>query len=664
MGFYKQFNLYSWQYKVGFGGRVQPTKRRGGPRPASMVPPLTAVEPSRLVDEDAEAVKAKAQEELKEESELQRMSAFDKPQEILREVEFGDGRILRRKLKGHCLWHMRLNLCWILQAVPGQAMSSVQVQQDWQFSQQQVLRTHDDEDAVDMSEAKRSKVEDFKKQRINRLAADQEQFIRTVAGHEGLGGIIQLQWRSEKPPATKFVKDWRKKLYVSLDGQSRERWMRRSRLVARENANTKRDDTFSPATGAHTSNLLPVYFIDLKAQSEGCDECYKPFLASLDIKDAFLQVPQEQPIETSLRGSTYVILKNLPRHRRGSKMWYDHCRGFLEQLRSVEFCVEQPCLARSAGGVVLIHVGNLLFAGSQAYFHEHFLKTCKQDFVVNVSELAGSGTSISCLKKRLISVDGGILIAPGTPVQKIIDSFEQAFGAVRCQLIPCDSSILLEVPECGRQQPLQVPTMFNLADVGTKPLSKKRLLALMGDSGMVFVESQEPVGEAARAELQAHGTTSRSMSKLAKTILRLTLMMGLEPIIANGQGDSCPVENRDASDNFWIGVTMFALVFSWLVLGATAFWFWKKLDKRLHWNELQQAETDTFLGNQRDAVDAVRIGLETFSTRLEGHVQDFQAYVEQTSSEVSVLEDCIDTLRYGMVELGGFVRHRELTTSK
>jgi hypothetical protein len=35
----------------------------------------------------------------------------------------------------------------------------------------------------------------------------------------------------------------------------RKRWMRRSRLVAREFATTRRLDTFSPATGAHTSNL-------------------------------------------------------------------------------------------------------------------------------------------------------------------------------------------------------------------------------------------------------------------------------------------------------------------------------------------------------------------------------------------------------------------------
>ena len=40
------------------------------------------------------------------------------------------------------------------------------------------------------------------------------------------------QGRVEGRLTTKFVRDWRKKLYVS-EGQSRERWMRRSRLVAR-----------------------------------------------------------------------------------------------------------------------------------------------------------------------------------------------------------------------------------------------------------------------------------------------------------------------------------------------------------------------------------------------------------------------------------------------
>ena len=59
---------------------------------------------------------------------------------------------------------------------------------------------------------------------------------------------------------------------------------------------------------------------------------------------------------------------------------------------------------------------------------------------------------------------------------------------------------------------VQVPTAFNVGDIGTKPLSKRRLLALMGEAGVMFVESHEPVGEAESSELQTTGATSGSMS--------------------------------------------------------------------------------------------------------------------------------------------------------
>ena len=44
---------------------------------------------------------------------------------------------------------------------------------------------------------------------------------------------------------TKFIRDWRQKLYVG-DSDSSMRWMRRSRHVAREFASEKRDNVFAP----------------------------------------------------------------------------------------------------------------------------------------------------------------------------------------------------------------------------------------------------------------------------------------------------------------------------------------------------------------------------------------------------------------------------------
>ena len=43
----------------------------------------------------------------------------------------------------------------------------------------------------------------------------------------------------------KFVRDWRIKTKVNEDGAKVKRWLRRSRLVAREFANDKRDDVYS-----------------------------------------------------------------------------------------------------------------------------------------------------------------------------------------------------------------------------------------------------------------------------------------------------------------------------------------------------------------------------------------------------------------------------------
>ena len=64
---------------------------------------------------------------------------------------------------------------------------------------------------------------------------------------------------------------------------------------------------------------------------------------------------------------------------------------------------------------------------------------------------------------------------------------------------------------------------FNISDVGTKPLSKKRLVVLTREVGMLYVESHEPVGELEREELRTYGSNTRNMSNLAKTILRQPL---------------------------------------------------------------------------------------------------------------------------------------------
>ena len=62
-----------------------------------------------------------------------------------------------------------------------------------------------------------------------------------------------------------MVRDWRLKTFGEGEDE-KKRWMRGSRLGAREFATTKRLDTFSLATGTHTANLLQLKYLGMKSK--------------------------------------------------------------------------------------------------------------------------------------------------------------------------------------------------------------------------------------------------------------------------------------------------------------------------------------------------------------------------------------------------------------
>lgn len=173
---------------------------------------------------------------------------------------------------------------------------------------------------------------------IKRLL-DMGVLVRAEDGGPISGGCTKL--------TTKFVRDWRLKDYTDQDGKTYKRWMRRSRYVAREFAREKRLDTFSPATGAHVANLLQLAYLHASScalESQGAD--YKVALGTMDVKDAFLMVKQESPIQVKLQGQHYIIERNLPGQRLGAKAWYLHLRKFLSDSMQFTWCVEQPCLCK------------------------------------------------------------------------------------------------------------------------------------------------------------------------------------------------------------------------------------------------------------------------------------------------------------------------------
>ena len=75
------FRCWSVEYKTAFGGRIVPTRAQSGALTASFSAPAGKVEPSAFLDDDAEAVRQKHLEEVREDIELTEMMVHDKVQQ-------------------------------------------------------------------------------------------------------------------------------------------------------------------------------------------------------------------------------------------------------------------------------------------------------------------------------------------------------------------------------------------------------------------------------------------------------------------------------------------------------------------------------------------------------------------------------------------------------
>ena len=53
-------------------------------------------------------------------------------------------------------------------------------------------------------------------------------------------------------------------------------------------------------------------------------------------------------------------------------------------------------------------------------------------------------SAITFLRRKITMVSEGLMVVPGTQVMRVVENFENHFGKVREQLIPCDSSIQLQ----------------------------------------------------------------------------------------------------------------------------------------------------------------------------------------------------------------------------
>ena len=91
---------------------------------------------------------------------------------------------------------------------------------------------------------------------------------------------------------------------------------------------------------------------------------------------------------------------------------------------------------------------------------------------------------------------------------------------------------LLWIQDAVAQQQVslvQVPTLWNLSDIGTKPLGTKRLRLLLHELGVSVEEGDCIVGQAEYEEQSSRHGRGREVAMLAKSIARMLVVMGLGP---------------------------------------------------------------------------------------------------------------------------------------
>ena len=136
------------------------------------------------------------------------------------------------------------------------------------------------------------------------------------------------------------------------------------------------------------------------------------------MKDAFLQVEQQEPILVTIHGERYVIQRDPPGQRLGVRAWYECLRDFLSKSLEFEFCSEQPCIARNKDCTIIIHVDGIMFVGSKAYWQDVFLKRMGEKFSISHSQLDGVGTNVNSWHHS---------------VSKVVKVFEKSFGVGRSE---------------------------------------------------------------------------------------------------------------------------------------------------------------------------------------------------------------------------------------
>ena len=168
-----------------------------------------------------------------------------------------------------------------------------------------------------------------------------------------------------------------------------------------------RDALFSPASSSIVARLLPAMFLDLRSREDA-------IMASIDVKDAFLTVPQQTPTTVRCQladgqSRDYALGMVLPGQRDGSLLWHKAITGLLKSELDMAVHEPYPCILKNADSscIVLIHVDDILVVGKKKFVMERLVKCLEKVYTISTQYLEKPGDELSFLKRTMTMQNDG-----------------------------------------------------------------------------------------------------------------------------------------------------------------------------------------------------------------------------------------------------------------
>ena len=218
----------------------------------------------------------------------------------------------------------------------------------------------------------------------------------------------------------------------------------------------------------------------------------------------------------------------------------------------------------------------------------------------------------------------------------------------------------------------QIPTMWNISDIGTKSLGVQRVHLLLHEMNVASSSDDFCLIGEPEYHMQSERHGGRQMTKLAKQIARVLMVMGLESSTLRGVAafpmsdadNQCSLE-PNAYNQYepfsYTAIFLMTMVFLGVVLFMARTFKWAKDAYESYGHSYGViAMTDSLVDRLCNETKTLRGEVN----EMKNQIAELQRGHKLLEGQDDILSDQTDSLHYGLVMLGGYTIHSELTPAQ